>query len=94
MKNRNHIDDLIFSIIEEINDEDKRQKEGKIVESSSEQREYIIRELQKMREDDEAISKKKYLDSFAMAFKCWEWDMQDASKLYRLLVKLNDELKA
>lgn len=83
MKNRNHINNLIFSIIEEINCEDKRQKEGKNVESSSQQREYIIRELQQIREDDDAINKKKYLDSFAMAFKCWEWNMQDASKLYK-----------
>ena len=93
MKNRAHIDNLIFSIIEEINAEDKRQKEGESVESTSQQREYIMREMQELREDDEAISKKKYSDSFAMAFKCWEWDMQAATKLYILLVKLNDALK-
>ena len=78
-------------------DELRRRKNGMPGESTVEQlEEIIIPELEKLSKMDYSNLppiEDRYLISFAYAFKVWEWSMKNASKLYILLVTLNDEYK-
>lgn len=67
-------------------------------ESTIEQlKDVIIPEMEtiiKLVENNNLPSKeKRYITSFALAFKVWGWDMKKPSLLYISLLKLNDEYK-
>lgn len=78
-------------------DELRRRKNDMPGESTVEQLEEIIipelEKLLKMDYDNLPPLKDRYLISFAYAFKVWEWSMKNASTLYLLLVKLNEDYK-
>ncbi len=78
-------------------DELRRRKNGMPGESTVEQLEkVIIPELEKFSKMDYSNlppADKRYLFSFGYAFRVWEWSMLNPSRLYLLLLILNDKYK-
>ena len=92
MKNSQKINEQIQEIIAECHNEELQEKSGMPVDSNAESRRYILDEMHQLLSNEQLIYEKTYLESFAMAFRCWEWDMQHPSALYKHLVKLNKEI--
>lgn len=74
-----------------------KRKSGVLGESSINQLEQIIKELDellvKIRLDDIPSKSNRYLVSFAYAFKDWGWNMQNPTELYTSLCRLNTSYK-
>ena len=88
---------MIAKALEISKDELFRRTHGMPGESTVEQlEEIIIPELEnfsKMDYSDLPPADKRYLLSFGYAFRVWEWSMLNPSRLYLLLLILNDKYK-
>ena len=77
----------------------ENRKKGIVGESTEEQlEEIIIPELKKLLEDIENNNQlppkeKRYLASFALAFKVWGWNMQTPTEIFDLLERLDREYR-
>jgi len=78
-------------------DELRRRKNDMPGESTVEQlEEIIIPELEKllvMDYSDLPPANKRFLLSYAYAFRVWEWSLLNPTRLYDLLLELNEEYK-
>lgn len=78
--------------------EGKIKNEQKNDECTSEQiRSVILPEMMKLKSigksTDLPSADKRFIDSYACAFKTWGWDMKNPSALFRIIAKINDEYK-
>ena len=53
---------------------------------------YILPEMKRLEQIIllDNIHEDRFVNSFGLAFRCWNWDMNDASKLYLALLKLHE----
>ncbi len=90
----NKLDKAYDLCLAEIN---KREK-GIDGEASIQQLEGIISELinikKKVIEGDLPLAENRYLESFAMAFTVWGWNMNEPTELFVLLTEINNDYKS
>ena len=89
----NKLDKAYDICLSEIN----KRKKGIDGESSIQQLEVIIHELinikKKVIETDLPLAENRYLESFAMAFTVWGWNMNEPTELFILLTEINNDYK-
>ncbi|WP_173472009.1 hypothetical protein [Eubacterium ruminantium] len=75
-----------------------KRKKGIDGESSIQQLKVIIPELinikKKVIEGDLPLAENRYLESFAMAFTVWGWNMNEPTELFVLLTEINNDYKS
>lgn len=88
---------LLDETIEECRREIKRRTMGIAGEATLQQlKEVVMPELltlRKVSQEDLPTKEKRWLNSFALAFKLWGWDMHNPTRLYLLLLKLDKAYK-
>ncbi len=69
----------------------------KNIEEQNQIKEVILPELIELKKVNKYTvlppTDRRYIESFAYAFKVWNWDMRNPSKLYKKLIKINNLYK-
>lgn len=88
MRDYNKIKQVMHDIITECEKVDEMEQKGISVESTKQERDYIVEEMKSLISNESLLQKTTWTKSHANASKGWDWAPTNTNTIYILLVKL------